>query len=133
MVDYGDVERVTDLLVSKKVHVVISTIAVLTEATGKSEVDLVAAAAQSSVTKRFIASNWGGPIPEDEYVNIRAVVSQNMFAHRCTTELFGSHSNPFAWQQLKLSKRPIWNGLSSRTVTLWTTMACHMLSRISNR
>lgn len=66
MVDYGDIERVTDLLVSKKVDVVISTIAVLTEATGKSEVDLVAAAAQSSVTKRFVASNWGGPIPEDE-------------------------------------------------------------------
>lgn len=56
----------TDLLESKNVQVVVSTIAVLTEATGKSEVDLVTAAAQSSVTKRFIASNWGGPIPEDE-------------------------------------------------------------------
>jgi hypothetical protein len=57
---------VTNLLESKNVHTVISTIAILTEATGKSELDLVAAAAKSSATKRFIASNWGGVIPTDE-------------------------------------------------------------------
>ncbi|KAL1599467.1 hypothetical protein SLS60_007270 [Paraconiothyrium brasiliense] len=65
-VDYDDIEQVTELLESKNVHTVISTIAVLTEATGKSELDLVATSAKSSVTKRFIASNWGGVIPSDE-------------------------------------------------------------------
>lgn len=64
--DYGNIEQVTELLESQNVHTVISTIAVLTEATGKSELDLVAAADKSSVTKRFIASNWGGVIPSDE-------------------------------------------------------------------
>jgi hypothetical protein len=66
VINYGNVEQVTDLLESKHVDIVISTIAVLTEATGKSELDLVAAAAKSPVTKRFIASNWGGVIPSDE-------------------------------------------------------------------
>lgn len=66
MVDYGNIEQVTNLLESKNVHTVISTIAILNEATGKSELDLVAAAAKSSTTKRFIASNWGGVIPLDE-------------------------------------------------------------------
>lgn len=56
----------SNLLDSKNVHTVISTIAVLNEATGKSEVELVAAAAKSSTAKRFIASNWGGVIPLDE-------------------------------------------------------------------
>jgi len=63
VIDYGNVEQVTNLLESKNVHTVISTIAILNEATGKSGLDLVAAAAKSSTTKRFIANNWGGVIP----------------------------------------------------------------------
>jgi hypothetical protein len=55
----------TDLK-SKNVHTIISIITILNEATGKSELDLVAAAAKSSTTKRFIVSNWGGVIPLDE-------------------------------------------------------------------
>lgn len=66
VVDYGNVEQVASLLESEKVHTVISTIAVLDEATGQSELDLVAAADRSSTTRRFIASNWGGVIPLDE-------------------------------------------------------------------
>lgn len=54
------------ILHGENVHTVISTIAVLNEATGQSELDLVAAAAKSATTKRFIASNWGGVIPRDE-------------------------------------------------------------------
>ncbi|KAK5047035.1 hypothetical protein LTR84_006977 [Exophiala bonariae] len=70
VVDYGDIEQVTRLLESKNVHTVISTIAVLDEATGKSELSLVAAAAMSATTRRFIASNWGGVIPSDESLRI---------------------------------------------------------------
>lgn len=68
VVDYGNVEQVASLLESNNVHTVISTIAVLDEATGQSERDLVAAADKSFTTKRFIASNWGGVIPLDEWV-----------------------------------------------------------------
>lgn len=66
VVDYNDIEQVTRLLEISNVHTVISTIAVLNEATGRSELDLVAASARSATTKRFIASNWGGVIPSDE-------------------------------------------------------------------
>ncbi|KAJ9614448.1 hypothetical protein H2200_002584 [Cladophialophora chaetospira] len=70
VVDYANIEHVSNLLETENVHTVISTIAVLNEASGKSELDLVAAAAKSSTTKRFIASNWGGVIPEDESLRI---------------------------------------------------------------
>ena len=60
----------TAVLESKKIHTVISTIAVITEEAGESERGLVAAAAASSFTKRFVASNWGGVMPSDESLRI---------------------------------------------------------------
>ncbi|KAI9663877.1 MAG: hypothetical protein M1821_007367 [Bathelium mastoideum] len=70
VIDYGNVEHVTNLLESNNVHTVISTIAILDEASGKSELDLVNAATKSFTTKRFIASNWGGVMHVDESLRI---------------------------------------------------------------
>ncbi|KAJ4300051.1 hypothetical protein N0V90_005300 [Kalmusia sp. IMI 367209] len=70
VIDYSKIDQVTNLLELENVHTVISTIAILDEATGTSELNLVAAAEKSSTTKRFIASNWGGVMPSDESLRI---------------------------------------------------------------
>lgn len=66
VIDYGNIDQVANVLESNKVHTVISTIAVMNEVSGQSELDLVAAAAKSTTTRRFIASNYGGVMPSDE-------------------------------------------------------------------
>lgn len=59
VIDYSDIQGVTELLVSQNVHTVISTISVTTEATSAAQVNLIKAAAKSSTVKRFIPTGWG--------------------------------------------------------------------------
>lgn len=64
-VDYAEVDAVARLLEANDVHTVISAINLRSAEGGDAEVDLVAAAARSSTTKRFMASDWAAPIPSD--------------------------------------------------------------------
>jgi hypothetical protein len=64
-VDYNDVDAVAEILRSNNVHTVISALKVIAAEGGLAETNLVKAAAKSSVTKRFIASDWGVMIPSD--------------------------------------------------------------------
>lgn len=65
-VDYTDVERLTKALEENNVHTVISTIVMMDPTAAKAEANFVEAAAKSSPTKRFVASNWGNASPEEE-------------------------------------------------------------------
>jgi hypothetical protein len=65
-VDYTDVELLTKTLEENDVHTVISTITMIDATAGQAEMNMVVAAANSSSTKRFIASNWGVVTPGDE-------------------------------------------------------------------
>ena len=65
-VDYNDIEQLAKTLDENNVHTVISTIVMMDPAAAKAEVNLVAAAAKSSPTKRFVASNWGVASPDQE-------------------------------------------------------------------
>lgn len=65
-VDYNDVDQLVKTLEEKNVHTVISTIVMMDPTAAKAEANLVAAAAKSSPTKRFVASNWGAASPDDE-------------------------------------------------------------------
>ncbi|KAF2735549.1 NAD(P)-binding protein [Polyplosphaeria fusca] len=64
VVDYNDVEALTVVLEQHKVHTLISALMLMTPEAGAAETSLVKAAAASGPTKRFIASEWGGPSPE---------------------------------------------------------------------
>lgn len=65
-VDYNNVEQLTKILDANDVHTVISTIVMIEPIAAQAEVNLVAAAAKSSSTKRFVASNWGNASPDDK-------------------------------------------------------------------
>lgn len=65
-VDYNDVEQLTKTLEENNVHTVISTIVMYDAVAAQSEMNLIAAAAKSSPTKRFVASNWGNATPDEE-------------------------------------------------------------------
>ena len=65
-VDYNNVDQLTKTLQSNDVHTVISAISMYEAIAAQSESNLVAAAAKSSSTKRFVASNWGNAAPDDE-------------------------------------------------------------------
>jgi hypothetical protein len=65
-VDYTSVEHLTTTLEKNNVHTVISTITMIDATAGQAEVNMVAAAAKSFSTKRFIASNWGVITPDGE-------------------------------------------------------------------
>jgi hypothetical protein len=64
-VNYADVDAVARSLETNGVHTVISAINIRTAEGGTAEVNLVAAASKSSVTKRFMASDWSPPIASD--------------------------------------------------------------------
>ncbi|KAL6832780.1 hypothetical protein V8C40DRAFT_145132 [Trichoderma camerunense] len=72
-VDYGDIDAVANILEEHNVHTVISAIKVIAPEAGVSEVNLIKAAAKSSATKRFIQSEWGVPIPQE---NLRLLQHQ---------------------------------------------------------
>jgi uncharacterized protein YbjT (DUF2867 family) len=65
-IDYNNVEQLVKTLEKNNVHTVISTIIMMDPAATKAEVNVVAAAAKSSPTKRFVASNWGAASPGEE-------------------------------------------------------------------
>ncbi|RYP09065.1 hypothetical protein DL765_008587 [Monosporascus sp. GIB2] len=70
-VDYSNVEQLTKTLDENNVHTVISTLVMIDPTAAQAEVNLVAAAAKSSTTKRFIASNWGNASPDDDIEALR--------------------------------------------------------------
>jgi hypothetical protein len=65
-VDYNDVDPLTQTLQVNDVHTVISAISMYDAVAAQSELNLVAAVAKSSSTKRFVASSWGNAAPDDE-------------------------------------------------------------------
>ncbi|PNP53746.1 hypothetical protein THARTR1_05870 [Trichoderma harzianum] len=72
-VDYGDIDAVANILEEHNVHTIISAIKVIAPESGVSEVNLIKAAAKSSPTKRFIQSEWGVPIHQE---NLRLLQHQ---------------------------------------------------------
>lgn len=64
IVDYCDIDGTAKLLVSKKVHTIISTIQVLDSASSTAQINLIRAAAMCEPTERFIASDWSVPSSE---------------------------------------------------------------------
>ena len=65
-VDYNNVDQLTKTLEENHVHTVVSAIVMYDPTAAQAEGNLVAAAAKSSATKRFVASNWGNATPDDE-------------------------------------------------------------------
>ncbi|KAH6967592.1 hypothetical protein BKA56DRAFT_622467 [Ilyonectria sp. MPI-CAGE-AT-0026] len=66
VVDYNNIDSVADVLESNGVHTVISAILVRDAESGASEINLVRAASKSRPTKRFVASDYAIPIPEEK-------------------------------------------------------------------
>lgn len=58
-VDYNNVAETAQLLASRKVEVVISTIHIMEEVASTAQINLIKAASQSGTVKRFIVSEWG--------------------------------------------------------------------------
>ncbi|KAL6405334.1 putative nmra-like family protein [Ilyonectria robusta] len=65
VVDYNNIDSVADVLESNGVHTVISAILVKDAESSASEIHLVRAASKSRPTKRFVASDYAAPIPEE--------------------------------------------------------------------
>ena len=63
--DYNNIDQIAEILEENNVHTVISALLVISSESGVSERSLIKAAAKSSTTKRFIASEWGVPLPEE--------------------------------------------------------------------
>ncbi|EKG10250.1 NmrA-like protein [Macrophomina phaseolina MS6] len=61
-VDYTNVESLKEVLENNKVEVVISALMTTDETSAQSQSTLIKAAAKSTSTKRFVASEWGVPI-----------------------------------------------------------------------
>lgn len=64
--DYTDIESLVTLFEDNRIDTVISTINIGSDAAGQSQLNLIAAAAQSRVTKRFIPSHYTTPF-DDRY------------------------------------------------------------------
>lgn len=58
-VDYNNIAETAQLLASRKVEVVISTIHIMEEIASTAQINLIKAASQSGTVKRFIVSEWG--------------------------------------------------------------------------
>jgi hypothetical protein len=71
-VDYNNIEETAQLLASRKVEVVISTIHIMEETASIGQINLIKAASQSGTVKRFIVSEWGAIHTEE------CVCSQNL-------------------------------------------------------
>lgn len=64
VVEYNDIDGLSEILKEQEVHTVISAIQVTSPEPGASEVNLVKAAVKAGVPKRFISSDWGVNWPE---------------------------------------------------------------------
>ncbi|KAF9693840.1 hypothetical protein EKO04_008111 [Ascochyta lentis] len=85
-VDYNNIEQLTQTLDDNKVHTIISTIVMYDPVAAQSERNLIAAAAKSAFTKRFVQSNWGDKTPEDEELRI----GPNIFREQSLEALRGT-------------------------------------------
>jgi hypothetical protein len=65
-----NVDQLTKTLEENNIHTVISTIVMYDPAAAQAERNFIAAADESSCTKRFVASNWGNATPEDPCVSL---------------------------------------------------------------
>ncbi|KAF2429073.1 NmrA-like family protein [Tothia fuscella] len=65
-VDYNNVEQLSNTLEENSVHTVICTIAMMDAAAGQAELNIIAAAAKSPSTERFVGSNWVVATPNEE-------------------------------------------------------------------
>ena len=66
VVDYNDTDGLASVLKNNSIEIIISVIQVNNAESAAAEHNLVRAASKSASTKRFIASNWGFPIPSEE-------------------------------------------------------------------
>ncbi|KAF7556239.1 hypothetical protein G7046_g6352 [Stylonectria norvegica] len=66
VIDYDNIELLTDFLRKNHVHTVISALLVQYAHSSASEVNLVKAASRSGSVQRFIASDYAAPIPEEK-------------------------------------------------------------------
>lgn len=69
-VDYNNIQELTKFLDVNNVHTVISTVVMIDPRAAQAEVNLIAAAAKSSSTKRFVVSNWGNASPDEESLRL---------------------------------------------------------------
>jgi nucleoside-diphosphate-sugar epimerase len=85
-VDYNNIDQLTKILEDNKVHTVISTVLMYDPTSAQSERNVIAAAEKSSVTKRFVQSNWGDRAPEDKslWIGPNALREQNLEVLRQT-------------------------------------------------
>ena len=68
-VDYAEVDGLTRVLVENEVEVITSANFIYDDSSTLTETNLIKAAERSRTTKRFVISNWGVPIPPEEYVS----------------------------------------------------------------
>lgn len=58
-IDYSNVAELAQLLASRKVEVIISTLHIMDDVASTAQINLIKAASQSGTVKRFIVSEWG--------------------------------------------------------------------------
>ncbi|KAJ4341946.1 hypothetical protein N0V95_007071 [Ascochyta clinopodiicola] len=92
-VEYSNIEQLAQILEENKVHTVISTIVMYDPVAAQSERNLIAAAAKSASTKRFVQSNWGDKTPEDETLRI----APNIFREQSLEDL---RKTDLEWTQI---------------------------------
>lgn len=68
-IDYDDVHSMTQALERHNIHAVISAIGLVSDETSQSQLNLIEAADKSSVTKRFVPSEYSF-VQTAEYVSI---------------------------------------------------------------
>ena len=63
-VDYDNIHVLAEVLEKHQIHTVISTLALHIHGVGKAQINLIQAAGNSPVTKRFVTSSWAVRAPE---------------------------------------------------------------------
>ncbi|KAE8381935.1 hypothetical protein BDV26DRAFT_278354 [Aspergillus bertholletiae] len=63
--DYNNIDQLVSVLEKNKIHTVICALSVEGDSLAKSQLNLIQAATQSQVTKRFIASGYAIPYPQE--------------------------------------------------------------------
>ncbi|KAJ3541419.1 hypothetical protein NM208_g4620 [Fusarium decemcellulare] len=72
-VDYDDVASLTTLIKKRRIHTIISTIALSSDAQSNAQLNLIQAASDSTVTKRFAPSEWSLPAKESQIERLGSV------------------------------------------------------------
>ncbi|KAF4434155.1 nmra-like family [Fusarium acutatum] len=103
-VDYTDVSHIRDVLEKYNVEVVISCLNVISPEASQAEVNLARACDSSSVTRRFIASQWsiktpqGSPLPDFAAATL-AVLSQTKLEYTVVSN--GHFSDYYGYPKVK--------------------------------